>query len=409
MAGERETSTQNKQILKRLLADPANKTCADCKTATHPRWASWNLGVFLCIRCSGVHRSLGTHISKVRSVDLDSWTDMHLEQMVKWGNQKANMYWESKLGPKYVPDSSKIVNFIKTKYELKRWVSGPVLPDPTSFDSVTNTITSEDIPLSKVKQTLAPTPSNSNVRTIDLLGSYDTNTEPARLAPAVISVMPSLLDFDSPTTPSQSVPPPQTSTNRTERLGSGPRVATSKTGPLLARPRVVTNVQTSSDAAQEQRSNVPVNSAQTSSAPLPSQRVDLKKSILSLYAQKPTPSPQPTHKSQAPVAKQVHSSASSGPVDLADMQYGSWSTTSKPTQASSLVDSLSGLSFQPSTLSSSTAVNNKPAEVTFTSQSLIAGPNVLVDADKFPATTPEETTAVAPEPDDGDIFANVWK
>lgn len=39
-----------------------------------PRWASWNLGVFLCIRCAGIHRNLGVHISKVKSVNLDSWT-----------------------------------------------------------------------------------------------------------------------------------------------------------------------------------------------------------------------------------------------------------------------------------------------------------------------------------------------
>jgi len=39
-----------------------------------PRWASWNLGVFLCIRCAGIHRNLGVHVSKVKSVNLDSWT-----------------------------------------------------------------------------------------------------------------------------------------------------------------------------------------------------------------------------------------------------------------------------------------------------------------------------------------------
>lgn len=39
------------------------------------RWASWNLGVFLCIRCGGLHRRLGTHISRVKSINLDKWTD----------------------------------------------------------------------------------------------------------------------------------------------------------------------------------------------------------------------------------------------------------------------------------------------------------------------------------------------
>lgn len=41
---------------------------------TGPRWASWNLGIFLCIRCAGIHRNLGVHISRVKSVNLDSWT-----------------------------------------------------------------------------------------------------------------------------------------------------------------------------------------------------------------------------------------------------------------------------------------------------------------------------------------------
>jgi len=50
----------------------SNPTCADCGNAD-PTWASINLGVMVCIQCSGIHRSLGVHISKVRSVDLDQW------------------------------------------------------------------------------------------------------------------------------------------------------------------------------------------------------------------------------------------------------------------------------------------------------------------------------------------------
>lgn len=79
-------------------------------TSTDPRWASWNIGVFVCIRCSGVHRSMGTHISKgesscwigddddgvtdtfllVKSVDLDTWIPDQVENMIRWGNERAN-------------------------------------------------------------------------------------------------------------------------------------------------------------------------------------------------------------------------------------------------------------------------------------------------------------------------------
>ena len=51
---------------------PGNDKCADCD-GENPNWASINLGIMLCIECSGIHRSLGVHISKVRSVTLDDW------------------------------------------------------------------------------------------------------------------------------------------------------------------------------------------------------------------------------------------------------------------------------------------------------------------------------------------------
>lgn len=128
-------SEKHKQILKQLLKEPANKTCADCKTSSHPRWALWSLGCFVCIRCSGIHRSMGTHILKVKSVDLDAWTDEQVESMVKWGNHKTNGYWEAKLPEGYVPDQLKIENFIRTKYEMKKWVLSPTVPNPMALKS----------------------------------------------------------------------------------------------------------------------------------------------------------------------------------------------------------------------------------------------------------------------------------
>uniref|UniRef100_A0A672H8C9 Arf-GAP domain-containing protein n=1 Tax=Salarias fasciatus TaxID=181472 RepID=A0A672H8C9_SALFA len=69
---------QHQAILSKLLREEDNKYCADCE-AKGPRWASWNLGVFMCIRCAGIHRNLGVHISRVKSVNLDQWTPEQIQ------------------------------------------------------------------------------------------------------------------------------------------------------------------------------------------------------------------------------------------------------------------------------------------------------------------------------------------
>ncbi|SCV01573.1 LAMI_0G12310g1_1 [Lachancea mirantina] len=116
------TSPEVKRALVTLLRDPKNNYCADCKTANHPRWASWSLGVFICIRCAGIHRSLGTHISKVKSVDLDTWQEEHLRKVIEFGNNEcANAVYEGKLSGCKVPDASQLGTFIRNKYEHRRW------------------------------------------------------------------------------------------------------------------------------------------------------------------------------------------------------------------------------------------------------------------------------------------------
>ncbi|OAX43756.1 Arf GTPase activating protein [Rhizopogon vinicolor AM-OR11-026] len=72
------SSERSQRTLLQLVMQPGNDVCADCKSRT-PRWASHNLGIFICINCASIHRKLGTHITKVKSITLDSWTKDQVE------------------------------------------------------------------------------------------------------------------------------------------------------------------------------------------------------------------------------------------------------------------------------------------------------------------------------------------
>ncbi|XP_058408593.1 arf-GAP with coiled-coil, ANK repeat and PH domain-containing protein 3 isoform X11 [Diceros bicornis minor] len=123
----RERSVKGESVLQRVQSVAGNSQCSDCGQLD-PRWASINLGVLLCIECSGIHRSLGVHCSKVRSLTLDSWEPELLKLMCELGNSAVNHIYEAQcegLGSRKPTASSPRQDkeaWIKDKYVEKKFL-----------------------------------------------------------------------------------------------------------------------------------------------------------------------------------------------------------------------------------------------------------------------------------------------
>ncbi|KHN96636.1 Arf GTPase activating protein [Metarhizium album ARSEF 1941] len=134
---------RNEKALQDLVHKvPGNNVCADCHARNPglfnpPRlisfvvmltdeialaaWASWSLGVFLCMRCAAIHRKLGTHISKVKSLSMDTWSNEQVDNMRKVGNVTSNQIYNPQGRKPPVPIDADEVDsamerFIRQKY-----------------------------------------------------------------------------------------------------------------------------------------------------------------------------------------------------------------------------------------------------------------------------------------------------
>ncbi|XP_074653426.1 arf-GAP with GTPase, ANK repeat and PH domain-containing protein 1-like [Tubulanus polymorphus] len=124
-----------------------NGYCADCD-APNPDWASINLGALVCIECSGIHRNLGTHVSRVRSLDLDEWPPELVAVMTCIGNALANSVWENSIRrQKPSPTSQRELKetYIRAKYEHKEYLPPLPFPEKPIGQQLIDSIVRDDI------------------------------------------------------------------------------------------------------------------------------------------------------------------------------------------------------------------------------------------------------------------------
>ncbi|KAI0294745.1 hypothetical protein BC826DRAFT_306876 [Russula brevipes] len=275
---DKATTERHSRTLRELVKRPENRFCADCKH-NDPRWASWNIGVFLCIRCSGIHRGMGTHISKVKSIDLDAWTPEQMGNIQKWGNRLANLYWEAHLKPGHVPPDHKIESFIRSKYESRRWaLDGPPPSDPGVLQGGSST------------GETTPDPSSAPIRSPTV--AHSNHQIPPARQPSAPTV-----------TPAGATRHTQTHQLLSAQYARGQ--ATSQSIPTQTIPTASASAPAPAPASENDLFSLDFHAppANTTPSTTPALKKDTKQDILSLFGAQAAPSPWSQAQAQAPVTQ----------------------------------------------------------------------------------------------------------
>ncbi|XP_018416762.1 PREDICTED: arf-GAP with Rho-GAP domain, ANK repeat and PH domain-containing protein 2 [Nanorana parkeri] len=140
------------EVAEKIWFNESNRSCADCR-ASNPDCASINLGVVICRSCAGQHRALGSKISKVHSLKLNTsmWTNELVELFIVLGNEKVNSFWEANLLPENTLPVTSSINqrrlFVTQKYKEGRFknIRSPDLSPQQLNEALCAAVTKADV------------------------------------------------------------------------------------------------------------------------------------------------------------------------------------------------------------------------------------------------------------------------
>ncbi|XP_068604791.1 arf-GAP with SH3 domain, ANK repeat and PH domain-containing protein 1a [Brachionichthys hirsutus] len=148
-SGVEEEEELTKSIVDEVIRLPGNNSCCDCG-AMDPRWIATNLGILTCIECSGIHREMGVHVSRIQSLELDKLGTSELLLARNVGNCSFNEIMEAGLPPLSMKptassDMTARKEFINAKYIDHRFVRRTTSAATSSLDALDEAVQSRDL------------------------------------------------------------------------------------------------------------------------------------------------------------------------------------------------------------------------------------------------------------------------